>query len=298
MANDVTGKINNASYGVMCTMLSLFEKNLTMPELIASISKLYPGVEFNNFVASKYVNTCKSCGFDIQKINGKYSFVNFPVGKKFTDNEALLAYQLEEFSEDLKPSQINKDVNSFFEKLHFIIGYKASNGLKSSINRRIMKLYEKARDAKCNIRIFYDDGKEEECFPKEVCVSDEGKILLRTSTQKGLQEIDPDNIIDIKITEKTNNETEPYEEVVFELKGKLARRYQLRENEQIVKIKKEDDIVISNKYEDKTHLLRRLMRYDSSCKLLKPKEYVQDFKDMLNDTLKNYADLDNTQENA
>ena len=131
MANDVTGKINNASYGVMCTMLSLFEKNLTMPELIASISKLYPGVEFNNFVASKYVNTCKSCGFDIQKINGKYSFVNFPVGKKFTDNEALLAYQLEEFSEDLKPSQINKDVNSFFEKLHFIIGYKASNGLKS-----------------------------------------------------------------------------------------------------------------------------------------------------------------------
>ena len=210
MANDVTGKINNASYGVMCTMLSLFEKNLTMPELIASISKLYPGVEFNNFVASKYVNTCKSCGFDIQKINGKYSFVNFPVGKKFTDNEALLAYQLEEFSEDLKPSQINKDVNSFFEKLHFIIGYKASNGLKSSINRRIMKLYEKARDAKCNIRIFYADGKEEECFPKEVCVSDEGKILLRTSTQKGLQEIDPDNIIDIKITEKTNNETDRY----------------------------------------------------------------------------------------
>jgi len=288
MSKNITGKINNASYSVMCTMLSLFEKNLTMPELIDSLNRMFPGVIFNNFVASKYINTCKACGFDIQKIDGKYCFMNYPIGEKFTDHEAALACELEEYSEDLNQSKINKDVKTFFEKLH-LVKYKASNGLKSSKNRRVLRLYEKARNAKCNIKIFYEDGHQEDCSPKDVYVSDGGKIFFRTSNQTGLQEVNPDKIIDIKITEQTDYESEPYEEVVFELRGKLAKRYQLRENEQILKVKKNGNIVVTNKYEDKTHLLRRLMRYDSSCRLMKPNSYVDELRTMIKEALENYS---------
>ena len=281
-----SGKMNNASYSVMCTIMSLFEKDLTMPELINELEKRYPGVEFNNFVASKYINTCRSCSLDIQKVNGKYCFVNYPFGEKFTKIETTLARLLEEYSEDLNLSKINEDVRSFVEKLH-LSKYKATAGMKSSKNRRIFRLYEKARSAKCNIKIFYFDGRVEDCFPKEVYVSDKGKIFFKTSTKQGLQEVNPDEILDIKITDQTNYEIEPYEEVVFEVKGKLAKRYQLRENEQTLRVKKNGNLVITNKYEDKTHLLRRLMRYDSSCRLMKPTKYVEEFKQMIDNALEN-----------
>ena len=76
--------------------------------------------------------------------------------------------------------------------------------------------------------------------------------------------------------------------VIFEIKGSLAKRYQPRENEQITHFKNNGSIIITNRYEDKKQLLHRLMRYDSSCKVLKPKAYVAEMQEMIANTLKNY----------
>jgi len=286
MTNNNTSKINNASYSVLCTMLSLFEKNLSMNELVEELNKRFPRAKFNNFVASKYINTCRSCGIDIYKIDGKYALINFPVGEKFTETEAKLLYGIQEYSEDLKVSKIANNVQSFIDKLHLTY-YKSGIGIKTSKNSKIIRLFEKARNAKCNIRIFYQNGDEVDCSPREIYTSD-GKIFFKTSNKKGIQEINPDDIQNIKITEENDLDVIKYDEVIFELRGKLAKRYQPRENEEVIRYKKNGSIVILNKYENKTDLLRRLMRYDSSCKLLKPESYVNDFKAMICGAIDNY----------
>lgn len=284
MSND-TPKINIASYRVLQTLMCLFEKNMTMQEIIdAMVQKVDKG--YNNFVASKYINTCKSCGIDIQKIDGKYTLVNMPFGVKFSPDEAKLLYDLKLYTESLKNNKTEKLFKDLLNKLHLSF-YKSNAGLKSSVNYNVIRLFEKAYYAKCKITIIFKDDKKMECIPKSLKVVN-GKILFTTQNSLGTQEIDPIDVIDIKFMEENVPKQIPKEGVIFELYGKLAKRYQMRENEQLVKLTPKGSLVISNKYEDKDELLRRLMRYDSSCRIVKPASYVEDMKKLINETLDNY----------
>ena len=277
-------KINIASYRVLRTLMCLFEKSLTMDELVEEMKKYVKGT-FNNFVASKYINTCKSCGIDIQKVDGKYTLVNMPVGIKFSKQDAKLMEEIKDYSKNLKVSSDEKIINSLLNKMH-LTNLKADVGIKSSKNYRIIKLFERAYNASCGITIVFKDGSSQECTPQAINIKND-RIFFTAKRGKDLQEINPDDIIDIKLDDE-NAPKAPDEGVVFELRGKLAKRYQLRENEQLLRSRKADTIVISNKYEDKTQLLHRLMRYDSSCKILKPQSCVDEMKKMIDDSLKNY----------
>ena len=94
MANSATiGKINQASLKVLKILSLLFEKNMTMNELVDAMNDNGLG-PCNNFVVSKYINTCKSCGIDIQKINNKYTILNFPIGLRFSPTESELLFEV------------------------------------------------------------------------------------------------------------------------------------------------------------------------------------------------------------
>ena len=49
-------------------------------------------------------------------------------------------------------------------------------------------------------------------------------------------------------------------------------------------------ITISNVGEDKDKLLSRLLRYDKYCEILKPIEYREEMKTIINDMLANYGE--------
>ena len=70
---------------------------------------------------------------------------------------------------------------------------------------------------------------------------------------------------------------------------KLARKYQIRDNEQVLRINSNGDFVITNRFEDKTKLLHRLMRYGDNCKVISPKSYVNAMKQLIDETLQNYS---------
>ena len=80
-------------------------------------------------------------------------------------------------------------------------------------------------------------------------------------------------------------------ETLFELYGKLAESYILKEGERVVS-KDKGRIVIANGYEDKTILFKRLLRYDVLCKVIHPKKDVKDFKEMLLKTIKMFEEDD------
>ena len=281
-------KVNIASYRVLKTFKFLFEEDLTMKELIDKLNNSLDErdkSEYNNFVVSKYINTCKCCGIDIQKIDGKYAIVNSPFGEKFTDDEAQLFFELINNKENKKSCKLN---DSLLTKLH-LPSYKSSNGLKSSENYRLTKLFEKALYAKSNVEMILRDGTTFFAYPEDIKTK-EGKLVLSVKKDNKVIELNANDVADVKLTDKKVRKLKTEtQEVIFELSGKLAKRYQLRENEQILRSKKEGLLVVSNKYEDKNQLLRRLMRYDYLCKLVRPQEYVDEFKLMINNTLKNYG---------
>ena len=280
-------KINIASYRVLKTLLLLFEKNMTMNELVEALDADGSGT-YNNFVVSKYVHTCKSCGLDIQKIDGKYCLVNFPFAVKFTPDETRLLFELQNNNQDLKSKTQDKNMQTLLEKLHLPF-FKSSVGFKSSENYLIVKVFEKAMTAESDVLLTFKDGTQKQCTPADI-VMDGDKIVLKVTSDNGVEDVYPDKLANVKPTNKSARKTKiSGGEVVYELKGKLAKRYQLRENEQILKFKANGTIVITNKYEDKKTLLHRLMRYDALCKIVKPQEYVDDFKKMINDALDNYG---------
>ena len=77
--------------------------------------------------------------------------------------------------------------------------------------------------------------------------------------------------------------------VVFVLKGDLAKKYTLRENEQLSQSLYENTITVSNRGESKEILLSRLLRYDDKCEIIHPKEYREEMKQILDNALKNYG---------
>ena len=281
-------KINEASYRVLKTLLCLFEHDLSMKELVDIMSRAI-GKDFTNFVASKYINTCRCCGVDIQKINGKYALVNIPFSRKFTDDETELLYEIKQVSETFKSEKVSQILSSLFEKLH-VTYFKSEYGLKSSINKRIIKTFEKALSANSEINVIYENGDVFACIPESISTRDK-KIVFNVKSENQVKEILPDEVIDIEVNDlDTKKAMLENKEVIYELKGKLAKRYQLREIEQIIKYKLNGSIVISNKYEDRQELLQRLMRYDSLCKVLRPLDCVEEMKAMIIEALSNYEE--------
>ncbi|MCD8377985.1 MAG: hypothetical protein LUB59_04260 [Candidatus Gastranaerophilales bacterium] len=280
-----TGKVNIASLRVLRTLACLFDEELTMKELVSRLNQIGPG-SFNNFVVSKYINTCKSCGIDIQKLDNKYTIINFPIGMKFSAKESKLLFEIKTLSENIRSDTLEETIENFMRKLHLVF-FKSSNGLPSSSNFRIIKIFERACLTKCDIQLFYKDNTSEICSPKEIFVVKE-KILFKIYNNVDYKEINPDKVLDIKILSEETEENAEAPTVIYELRGKLARRYQPREHEQIIQFKRNGAIVISNRYENKDQLLHRLLRYDVSCKLLKPKAYVSEMKELINKSLANY----------
>ena len=87
------------------------------------------------------------------------------------------------------------------------------------------------------------------------------KIFLKYFDESNdLKEILIDDIVRIDSSKEEFKITEK-KELIFELYGKLAKSYLLKEDERVIDFTKEK-LVIANSSQDKQMLFRRLLRYD------------------------------------
>ena len=278
-------KFNIASYKVLKTLLCLFQDNLSMQELISQLELSGYG-PYNNYIVSKYINTLKCCGIDIQKINNKYCIINFPIGLKFSSLDTQLLYNIKTKTEKLTTNNMRYTINKLFDKLHLSF-YKSGTGLLSSSNACTIKNLEHAYKSNSEIIISNNDDKKISGFVRGIRIID-GKYYFIFANKKGTEQINPDNICHIEFLEKKVQTDYLPSSVTYELYGRLSKKYQLRENERIIKYN-EDSIVILNKYEEQDELLQRLLRYDCYCKVISPIEFVNKFKTVINGALSNYG---------
>ena len=280
-------KVNLASLKVLYTLQLLFERDLSMADLI-KLYELYHNEFISNFVMSKYINTCRYCGIDIKKINNKYTIQNFPVGISFSSSEVSLFKELKNCCEKMRLKNLSENMQEILNKVNRRSERPISPVATSAIRDKKIKHFEKACILGQKVKIIFNDETSIQCEPIETKIGEE-HIVLTIFDGTESRELNPEDIKEINILpQKTNNKFIPTT-VLFELKSDLARKYQIRDNEQVLRINSNGDFVITNRFEDKTKLLHRLMRYGDNCKVISPKSYVNDMKQLIDETLKNYS---------
>ncbi|MBR1616560.1 hypothetical protein IJ670_00260 [bacterium] len=75
-------------------------------------------------------------------------------------------------------------------------------------------------------------------------------------------------------------------EIIYELTGRLASTYLLKQNERIIS-SSANSLKIACKYDNKSVLFKRLLRYDTLCRVLFPKTEVQEFKKLIDKSIEN-----------
>ena len=280
-------KKNMSSMQVMKTLQVLLQGNFTMQELIKRLNANENTPVFNNSVISKYINTCRYCGIDIPKIHNKYFIASMPFGLELTIGDITLLENLQNLIKEKMTSKSLKIFDNFVEKLNRYSNKKIARVEKNSY-KLTLELFDNAVLEKRKINLMFKNKTIMECIPIKI-IESKGKTLFNVYYNDKEKTVDSDRVSGIEVlTQKfIQNFKEP--SVVFLLKGELACRYTLRENEHTVPTDVPGCIAVSNCGENKDILLSRLLRYDDKCELLTPKSYREEMKQLLEDTLKNYG---------
>ena len=101
-----------------------------------------------------------------------------------------------------------------------------------------------------------------------------------------LQDINFDEIMEIKQLPTKSNPMNMLSSTTFKLKSPLAQTYKLHQDEKLLEIDIDGNILLLNQKEDRTLLLKRLMRYGACCEVLSPKSLRDEMKELIGDTLK------------
>ena len=286
MASKVSLKKNLSSMQVLKTLKLLMEGDYTMQEIVDKLNTKEDDVIFNNSVISKYINTCRSLGFDIPKIHNKYYIATLPFGINISDVETDLIKTLYNTAKNELSSNCFKVFDGLVKKINRYANKKIIRVDKDTY-QFACEIFEQAIKRRRKINLLFKNNIKMDCIPLSI-VYTENKTFFKVYNKRERM-IDWNRLSGIEILQESYKY--PYKNqqiVVYALKNKLAQRYELRENEELKSF--EDGIkVIINKDEPQEELFSRLLRYDTDCEIMSPKFYRDDMKQLIEDTLANYG---------
>lgn len=288
MRNKEAVKRNQSSMQVLKTLQLLLEDNYSMTELIQKLNANENEPIFNNSVVSKYINTCRFCGIEIPKIHNKYFVASLPFGIDLTTRELDLVYDLQNIITTTMSKKASKLFALFLDKLSKYCN-KQIIRVEPETKQKAFELFDKAVSENRMINLLFRAKAVFECIPLRI-VEKRGKICFNVVHNGRTKTISADRISGLEITDRKFKRTDDNfaQDVVFKLKGALAMRYTLKENEQIMNNELPNSITITNKGEDKEKLFSRLLRYDKNCEILYPLHYREEMKKLIEEMLKNY----------
>ncbi len=285
----LSSKKNIASMQVLKTLQILLQGNFTMHELVEKLNSQEPEPIFNNSVVSKYINTCRYCGIEIPKIHNKYFVTNLPFGLDLTAVDIDLLGSLQNIVRRDMTSRMNKLFNTFLDKLNRFSNKRIMRVEKDSY-KLTAEMFENAVSERRQIKLMLKNGLEYICIPIKM-IENQGRTFFNVFYKNKDRMIDAERVSGLEVLSRKfiGNFNEP--SVIFELKGGLAQRYALRENEQLLKPYDGESIKVANRGEGKDILLARLLRYDKDCEIINPKSYRDEMFEIIDAALNNYGSL-------
>lgn len=258
----------------------------------------------------KYFNTLELVGLKIEKNkkDKKYCLKNFPVEISLTEKELKILCLLEGYVKNLYQNRIEspfceflKNIEKGFSKETLFIynSIKANNVMKTDIdflcNASFIRQLEKYCIDSQKLKIGYmsKSNKCTEIFvvePKAIHYEvDKVYLFVYNPKLAQNQKLLLENIIQvIQLPQKVSSNSSP-NTVVFELKGRLAKSYKLKDGEKIINYSA-SNIVVSNSKEDKTILFKRFLKYGENCKILQPVSIQKEFIRFVDKVLANLGD--------
>ncbi len=281
-------KRNQSSMQVLKTLQLLLEDNYTMTELIHKLNANEKEPIFNNSVVSKYINTCRFCGLDIPKIHNKYFVASLPFGIDLSARELDLIEDLQYSVKNTMSAKADELFSAFLGKLSKYSNKKIIR-VEPKTKQQAFELFDRAVAEKRRVNLLFRAKAVFECIPLRI-VEKKGKTCFNVIHDGKEKTISAERISGLEIMDRRFQQSDDStaQDVVFKLKGALAERYTLKENEELTKNERPDSITITNRGERKEELFARLLRYDSSCEIIFPLHYREEMKNLLEEMLRNY----------
>ncbi|MBR6127127.1 WYL domain-containing protein [bacterium] len=281
-------KTNQSSIQVLKTLKLLMKGDYTMAELIEKLNENEPEPIFNNSVVSKYINTCRQCLIDIPKIQNKYFLAKLPFGLQLKDDEVAILQKLKDVINEEMSSKSQNIFQSFIDILNRYANKKITRFEKDSLVSAF-ESFERALNNRKKVVLLFKNRYELKGIPVDI-VTEKGKVFFLIYCKNRIRMIDAGRLAGIHTTDENFLGYDKEQSIVFKLKGKLAKRYDLRPEETVINTSDTDDsITISNRCYNSEMLFSRLMRYDELCEIRTPNDVREQMKTLIDDTLKNYG---------
>lgn len=308
-------KISSTAYRVLLLLKLLNEKSFCIDELNSILSNDHNIARtFSNEVILKYLSTLRYAGYKISKPcvanNYTYKLIKAPIRMALSEDE-------------LKAIVV---VNSFISDMHQQSLLDAKRKISSKLSRYIdnEQILQLAQLQKNYSNVYSIPNNISRILPlmikiEQYCLDDQ-KVLLKYRCEGEFQNIELtlepkyidyiggevylcgynpiagekkliriDYITEIKqlpAKSGTNNILSP---VVFVLSGRLAKVYELHENEKITEKNDQLETITVTSYADcKIMLKQRLLKYGDLCEVIYPKSYREEIMSDLRKTLNNY----------
>lgn len=274
--------MNITGFKLLNILNALYHNDLAFPDLMMKLGNVGYVQNREEFII-KILNTIKICGIKITEIGGIFRLIEIPFGEKLSSSDCKLLFDLKIQFAKAPRQDLYSASEKLYEKIHLSVHRaKYFEKLNSDIILCNLEFAKKNNNKVC---IKYKDKRSENGFVHEIYKTITTKKIV-ISNENGFKEL---YLEDIDTVFLINDDANANICVLFELYGRLAESYQLRENEQLIKYTNNGGVVILNELEDRRLLFQRLLRYDSFCKILAPRSFVEKFQAMLKRSLKNYG---------
>lgn len=261
------------------------------------------GIKADTKTITKYIRTLKLAGFDIRVENKKFQVYKTPFTTSLTKEEKDGLMAVMALLNNFFKGGANRDCKLIEEKLRNIFALK--NNLEINIENKpidfnfeadenlsfnIMKLSKYLMEDNVKLKIKYEK-KRYIIFPKEIKYKRNGVFLYAYNKTKEKNSIfRVDLITDIKFIEYVNPEFPTTgKQTIFKITGRLKKNYILREGE--VAKYMEDEVYVTNVYEDKEELFNRLIKYGKYCEVTYPESDRKKFKNKIKNLIKHYKSM-------
>lgn len=306
-------KINNTALRVFEILKLMINNDYTKEailDIIVDNEKIEPVHRIETL--NKYFHTFKLLGAEIAKSSDKFILEQTPISIKLSDKELETFLFLVEYSKNICTTSEHKNIEKLFANiLKFfdketkeripLVKEKISKKYRKQLSFRIDKdeanRYEALCREKLKLELTYNNKslnlvQKFVVEPKETVITRTGCILRAYNPSIAeIQDFHTDNILTCNQLPTMSREIEMTHSITFKVMGRLAKAYELKQGERVTQCGMENGVeykVITNTLEDKSELLKRLLRYGVSCKIIYPAAFKTLAIKQINKIMSNY----------
>lgn len=264
-------------------------------DVIAQL-KIKPATFFKN------LQLLNAVGFDIEKERKNYRIISFCEAVKMTKLNTSIMAHLALCAEELFPENKLRELILVFKKFLFLASKKDYRKFLQKYNfykkaivnceyRDKIELFYKFLIEKKILKVAIKNKGVLKLLPVRFMWKNEGAFFVFQDTKtKEMREYNPQDVLKMQFYQRQTTEEAKINQTVFELSGRLAKTYVIKEDEELIDTLK-DRIIIGNHTQDKQKLFKRLLRYDTLCTVTKPRQDVVAFQELIKKSLDNINEI-------